>query len=93
VLINSILSSIPIFMMSFFKIPKGVLLKLDAILSRFFWQEGQHKNKFRLAKWKIICQPKDLGGLGVANLATKNICYSVNGCLRLLSRMEFGTKF
>jgi hypothetical protein len=35
VLINSVLSSLPMFMMSFFKIPKGVLEKLDYYRSRF----------------------------------------------------------
>jgi hypothetical protein len=61
-------------MMSFFEILGGVLQKLDAIRSRFFWQGGHHKNKYRLGKWKLICQPKELGGLGVANLDIKNIC-------------------
>jgi hypothetical protein len=36
VLINSVLSSLPMFMMSFFRIPKGVLEKLDYYRSRFF---------------------------------------------------------
>jgi hypothetical protein len=36
VLINSILSSLPMFIMSFFRIPKGVLKKLDYYRSRFF---------------------------------------------------------
>lgn len=36
VLINSVLSSIPLFMLSYFKIPKGVLKKLDYYRSRFF---------------------------------------------------------
>jgi hypothetical protein len=35
VLINSVLSSLPMFMMSFFKIPKGVLEKLDYYISHF----------------------------------------------------------
>jgi hypothetical protein len=39
VLLNSVLSSLPIYMMSFFKIPADVLKKLNAIRSRFFWQE------------------------------------------------------
>jgi hypothetical protein len=42
VLINSILSSLPMFMMSFFRIPKGVLKKLDNNKPRFFWQCGEH---------------------------------------------------
>ena len=29
VLINSVLSSLPVFMMSFFEVPKGVLKKID----------------------------------------------------------------
>ena len=35
VLINSVLSSLPMFMMSFFEIPRGVLKKLDYFRSRF----------------------------------------------------------
>ena len=51
-LINSILTSLPMFMLFFFRIPKGVLKKLDYYRSRFFfgkvmvtkrntgWQDG-----------------------------------------------------
>jgi hypothetical protein len=35
-LINSVLSSLPMYMMSFFLIPKEVLKKLDYFRSRFF---------------------------------------------------------
>ena len=50
VLINSVLSSLPMFMMSFFEIPRGVLKKLDYFRSRFFWQSDEHKKKYRLTK-------------------------------------------
>jgi hypothetical protein len=73
ILLNSVLSSLPIFMMSFFELPVGVLKKLDTIRSRFFWQGGNSKMKYRLARWHSVCQPKALGGLGVSNLAVKNI--------------------
>ena len=43
VLINSILSSLPMYMLSFFRIPKSVLKKLDYYISRFFWQSDEHK--------------------------------------------------
>ena len=59
VLINSVLTSLTIFMLSFFEVPKGVLEKLDYYRSRFFWQSDEHKKKYRLAKWSILCQPKD----------------------------------
>ena len=50
VLINSILSSLPMFMLSFFEVPRGVLKKLDYFMSRFFWQSDDHKKKCRLTK-------------------------------------------
>jgi hypothetical protein len=50
VLLNSILSSLPIFMLSFFELPKGVLKKLDYFRSQFFWQSDEHKKKYRLTK-------------------------------------------
>jgi hypothetical protein len=64
VLINSVLSSLPMFMLSFFEIPKGVRKRLDFYRSRFFWQNDQLKRKYRLTKWNIICRPKEQGGLG-----------------------------
>ncbi|KAL5660470.1 hypothetical protein ACJX0J_027595, partial [Zea mays] len=39
----------------------------------FFWQGNKDKKKYRLDKWNILCRPKDQGGLGIADLATKNI--------------------
>jgi len=43
VLIDSVLSSLPMFMMFFFRIPKGVLKKSDYYRSRIFWQGDEQK--------------------------------------------------
>ena len=61
-------------MMSFFEIPKGILKRLDYYRSRFFWQGNNDKRKYRLAKWDIICRPKDQGGLEITNLWIQNKC-------------------
>jgi hypothetical protein len=74
VLINSILSSLPMFMMSFFEVPRDVLKKIEYFRSRFFWQNDEHKKKYRLTKWNILCQPKEQGGLGIQNLDLQNKC-------------------
>ena len=74
ILINLVLSSLPMLMMSFFELPKGVLEKIDGFRSRFYWQNDQHKCKYRLAKWEILCQPKIQGGLGIRNLDVQNRC-------------------
>jgi hypothetical protein len=45
VLINSVLSSLAMYMLLFFEVPKGTLKKLDFYRSTFFWQGDNHKKK------------------------------------------------
>jgi len=85
ILINSVLSSLPMFMLSFFEIPKGVLEKIDCFRSRFYWQGDQHKRKFRLARWEFMCQPKVQGGLGIQNLDIQNKCLLSKWLFKLLN--------
>jgi hypothetical protein len=59
VLINSILTNMVLHMLSFFLLPKGVLHKLDYYQSRFFWQGDNNKKKYQLAKWNVVCRPKE----------------------------------
>ena len=47
------------------RVPKGVRKRLDFYRSRFFWQSDGHKKKYSLAKWEMICRPKEQGGLGI----------------------------
>ena len=84
-LINSVLTSLPMFMLSFLEIPKGVRKRLDMFRSRFFWQSDGHKRKYRLTKWEIICRPKDQGGLGVEVLDLKNKCLLSKWLFKLLN--------
>src|SRR3989337_1881294 len=83
VLINSLLTSMPMFLLSFFEVPKGVRKRLDFFRSRFFWQSDEAKKKYRLSRWDIICRPKDQGGLGIENLEIKNKCLMSKWLYRL----------
>jgi hypothetical protein len=85
ILLNSVLSSLPMFMMSFFEISKRVLDRLDYYRSRFFWQGNGNKQIYCLAKRDILCRPKDQGGLGIANLWTKNKCLLSKWLFKLLN--------
>jgi hypothetical protein len=85
VLINSVLSSLPMFLMSFFKIPQGVVEKLDYYRSHFFWQCDEHKKKYRLAKWSILRKPKSVGGLGIIDLEVQNKCFVSKWLFKLLN--------
>jgi hypothetical protein len=85
VLINSVLTSLPMFMLSFLEIPKGVRKRLDFYRSRFFWQSDENKRKYRLTRWNIICRPKDQGGLGIEVLEIKNRCLLSKWLFKLLN--------
>jgi hypothetical protein len=85
VLINSVLSSLPMYMMSFFKIPKGVLEKLGYYRSRFFWQCDEHKKKYRLAKWSILHKPRSVGGMGIIDLDIQNKCLLSKWIFKLIN--------
>ncbi len=85
VLINSVLSSLAMFMISFFEITKGVLRKIDYYRSRFFWQGDDHKKMYRLSRWDIVCQPKDQGDLGIHNLEIQNKCLLSKWLFKLIN--------
>jgi hypothetical protein len=42
-LINSFLTSVPLYMLSFYRIPSGVKEKLDRIRNSFLWNETEDK--------------------------------------------------
>jgi hypothetical protein len=50
VLINSVLSSLAMFMLSFFNVPREILHKLDFYRSMFFWQGYNHKKEIPATK-------------------------------------------
>jgi hypothetical protein len=75
VLRNLVPSNLPMFMMSFFDILKEDIKNLDHFHSRFFWHGSSNKHKYILAKWDILCRPKDRGGWVFWTLS-----YTINAC-------------
>jgi len=85
VLINSVLSNLSMFMLSFFEVPRGVLKRLDYYRSRFFWQSDGHEKKYRLTKWDVLCTPKDHGGSGILDLDLRNRCLLSKWVFKLIN--------
>jgi hypothetical protein len=89
ILINLVLSNMVLHMISFFHLPKGVLHRLDYYRFRFFWQGDSEKKKYWLAKWSVVCTPKDQDGLGIHDLEVKNTALLGKWLFKLLT--EEGT--
>ena len=71
-LIQSVLTSIPIYLFSFFRVPKSVADKLVRLQRRFLWGGGPDQNKIAWVSWKSVCLPKDKGGLGLKDITSFN---------------------
>ncbi|KAE8679344.1 crossover junction endonuclease MUS81-like isoform X2 [Hibiscus syriacus] len=72
VLIKSVLSSLPIFYLSLFKIPSSICQKLNSMMAAFVWGGGNEKKKLHWVGWNKICIPISGGGSGVADLNLTN---------------------
>jgi hypothetical protein len=74
ILINSVLTSLPMFLLFFSKYPYWYGRGLITIVLISFGKLTRIKKKYRLSKWNMICRPKDQGGLGIEVLDIKNNC-------------------
>jgi hypothetical protein len=63
VLLNSVLSAIPLYYLTLFKVPSWIIIKIDRIRKRFLWASFDIlRKKYHLVKWDIICRPKEHRG-------------------------------
>jgi hypothetical protein len=73
VLLESVLTATPLYILSLYKLSIKIKKKLDSIGCQFLWQGTSQRRKFALISWKWICMPRQLGGLGVTDLHYMNI--------------------
>ena len=71
-LINSVLTALPIYLLSFFRVPTKVVHKLVSIQRNFLWGGGSEVTKIAWVNWDTICLPKNKGGLGIKDLSKFN---------------------
>ena len=57
-LVKSMLTSLPIYLMSLFRMSRRVCLRLEKIKRDFLWGGGSLESKPWLAKWAIVCLDK-----------------------------------
>ncbi|OAY69027.1 LINE-1 retrotransposable element ORF2 protein [Ananas comosus] len=73
ILVNAVLTNLPLYFLSMFKAPKWVIARIEALRRDFFWNGGNNApGKGCLVAWKNICKSKKKGGLGVLDLDTMN---------------------
>ncbi|GJT47648.1 RNA-directed DNA polymerase, eukaryota, reverse transcriptase zinc-binding domain protein [Tanacetum coccineum] len=71
-LIKSVLSSLPIYHMSIYKVPKKIINSLESIRCHFFNGVDHLSKKPIWIKWKKVLAPIDKGGLGISSFYALN---------------------
>ncbi|KAG8045880.1 hypothetical protein GUJ93_ZPchr0008g13589 [Zizania palustris] len=87
-LINSCLSSIPMYAMGVFLFPDSIHKQFDRIRSRFYWAGLGDRKKYHMVNWGTMCMPKKFGGLGFTDTKIMNISLLAKWFLRLLGGQE-----
>lgn len=72
VLVKAVAQEIPTYAMSVFRLPKGVCKAFRSKVARFWWGKGDGRKGVHWCKWKLLCKPKNEGGLGFCDLETFN---------------------
>ncbi|XP_059073453.1 uncharacterized protein LOC131874206 [Cryptomeria japonica] len=72
-LIKSVLSVIPTYLMSILQASSQVIKKIKVSLKTFLWSDNLGgQTKIPLLAWDKICRPKEVGGAGIRDLVIQN---------------------
>ena len=72
-LIKYVLSSIPLFYVSLYKMSSSVLKEIVKLQRDFLWGWGSEGRKIYWAYWKKVCEPREAGGLGILDIRLFNV--------------------
>ena len=71
-LIKYVFTSVPLYYMSLFKAPVTVCKSITRIQRRFLWGWGKEKESISWVSWKVLCKPREEGGLGLRDIRNFN---------------------
>jgi len=83
ILLKAVLTSLPVYALSFFKAPSSIISSIESLLNNFFWGESEDCRKITWIGWNTLWSKKEHGGLGVRKLKEFNIALvgkCVGGC-------------
>ncbi|CAA7014090.1 unnamed protein product [Microthlaspi erraticum] len=72
VLLKSVLSVMPSYTMSCFKLPKSLCKRIQSVLTRYWWDDKPDKRKMSWVSWDRLTIPKNEGGLGFREIEVFN---------------------
>lgn len=87
-LVNSVLSSLPLYFFSLFKAPKKIISTLESIRRNFLWGSYGRSRKIHWIAWEDLTKPKLFGGIGINSLSEMNVALLTKWVWRLKSQPD-----
>ena len=67
VLLKSVLTSLPVYALSFFKAPSGIISSLESMFNNFFWGGSEDNRKISWIAWSSVCYKRSLEDWGLGS--------------------------
>nr|XP_048336943.1 uncharacterized protein LOC107411956 [Ziziphus jujuba var. spinosa] len=82
-LTKSVISAIPLYAMTAYKLPEKWCQGIESLASRFIWNGKQDGRRYTPIAWSKLCKPKYAGGIGLRRLKHMNLAMlsKVGWCL------------
>uniref|UniRef100_A0A6N2M5M2 Reverse transcriptase zinc-binding domain-containing protein n=1 Tax=Salix viminalis TaxID=40686 RepID=A0A6N2M5M2_SALVM len=88
-----VLATIPLYPMQAAVIPKHTCKEIEKICRRFIWGQTEGRDKIHLVNWKIICKPKEEGGLGLRKMDMMNKAFIMKLAWGMMQEKSLWVKF
>lgn len=85
---KSVLSSILVYTMHTYLLPKGTCDELDKVIRNFVWNGNDGKMRVHLIDWKTLCMPRKYGGAGLRNFHDVNLAVIAKLAWKFLHEIE-----
>ena len=87
-LFKAVIQAIPTYTMSCFKLPKGLINEIEALIRKFWWGYRGDQRKIHWVAWDKMCKPKGEGGMGFRELGKFNDSLLAKQIWRLANNEE-----
>ncbi|CAM8980230.1 unnamed protein product [Rhodiola kirilowii] len=86
ILIKSVLQALPQYSMNCLQLPEDTIKKMHSAIRRYWWSCSSSKRPIHWVKAQILCQDKEMGGLGFKDLKCINLAFLAKQAWRIYTQ-------